>query len=594
MKEKRKGGLTRLLAYAGGYRKLTYLGCLLSAVSAVLAIIPYICVWQVAHLLIQSYPDISRATGLEQWGWTAMICAAASVVVYYGALMCTHVSAFRAARNMRRIAVSHALTLPLGFFTLNESGRIRKIVDDNASLTEDVLAHSLPDLVGTVVTPIAAVVLMFWFDWRMGVLALIPLVFSIYALYRTMGGERAGFYYRYQEQLGKLSADAVEYVRGIPVVKVFQQTVHSFKAFYRTIRDTGDLASQYSLSCRPGYTAFETLVNSAFLLLVPAAMLMASSENGWDVLTDFVFYALLAPACGNMFMRIMFVGQSSMMAKEAVRKLDWLMDQKPLPEPVSPKHPAGSDVVFDHVSFTYPGSEAKALDDVSFTVGKGTVAALVGPSGGGKTTAASMIPRFWDADSGTVSIGGTDVRDIRTEELMDDVAFVFQDTRLFAGTIRENILAGRPDASEQEVLAAAEAAQCGDIIGRFPDGLDTVVGTGGAHLSGGEAQRIAIARMMLKDAPVVVLDEATAFADPDNEWRIQKAFEKLAEGKTVLIVAHRLSTVRNADAIYVMDGGRVVESGTHDSLVGSEGLYAEMWEDYRRSVAWHVGREASA
>ena len=587
---KKQSNLSRLLTLSGGHKKLTFLGCALSGIAAVLGLIPYVCVWLAARDVLAAYPDVTGASGIVRWGWMAVWFAVANILVYFAALMCTHIAAFRTARNMRHTGVAHILELPLGFFTGNQSGRLRKIIDDNAALTEDLLAHKLPDLTAAVVTPIAAVILLFAFDWRMGLLCLLTMILAFVCMASMMGGKNAGFFHRYQQEIEKMSAEAVEYVRGIPVVKVFQQTIYSFKAFYAAIQSYSDLASQYAMSCRNGQTSFLTCINGGFALLIPAALLLASGGNVWEVLTDFIFYALFAPACGAMINRIMYASESVMEANEAVMKLDHILEQKPLEETDHPKKPGNETVSFEHVTFRYPGTEHPALKDVSFTVKEGTVTGLVGPSGGGKSTAASLIPRFWDVQGGHVRIGGVDVRDMDSRELMKHVAFVFQDTKLFQVSLLENIRMSRPSATVEEVKAAAHAAQCDDILEKLPAGLDTVVGTKGVYLSGGEAQRIALARAILKDAPIVVLDEATAFADPENEALIQKAFRELTRGKTVIMIAHRLSTVQNADKILVIDKGSVREQGSHEELLAAGGLYAEMWSDYQKAAAWKVER----
>lgn len=590
MKQKKQSSLARILGYAGGHRNLTLLGCILSALSAVLGLIPYVCVWLAARDVLETWPALTGVSGSARWGWTAVWTAVISIVLYFAALMSTHIAAFRTARNIRRAAMAHVLKLPLGFFTGSQSGRLRKLIDDNAGLTEDLLAHKLPDLAGTIVTPIAAVLMLFLFDWKMGLLCLLTMVLSLLSMCLMMGGKNAGFFHRYQKEIERMSGEAVEYVRGIPVVKMFQQTVYSFKAFYAAIRDYSDLASQYAMSCRVGQTCFLTFINGAFALLIPAALLLASGGDVRAVLVNFIFYALFAPACGQMINRIMYMSEAVMEADEAVGRLDEILSQEPMENTGIEKQPADAAVSFDHVTFTYPGADRPALSDVSFAVRPGQVTALVGPSGGGKTTAASLIPRFWDADSGTVSIGGVNVKEMDTEDLMKQTAFVFQDTRLFKESLLENIRAARPDASREEVLSAAHAAQCDDILEKLPQGLDTVVGARGVYLSGGEQQRIALARAILKDAPIVVLDEATAFADPENEHQIQKAFEALIRNKTVLMIAHRLSTVQDADHIIVLSGGKIAEQGSHESLLAQHGVYAAMWEDYQRSARWKVGR----
>ena len=593
MKAKKQSSLARIMGYAGGHKNLTLLGCILSALSAVLGLIPYVCVWLAARNVLEVWPGFDGASDLARWGWTAVWTAIGSIALYFAALMSTHIAAFRTARNIRRTAMAHVLKLPLGFFTGNQSGRLRKLIDDNAGLTEDLLAHKLPDLAGTVVTPIAAIVMLFLFDWKMGLLCLITMVLALLSMCLMMGGKNAGFFHRYQQEIERMSGEAVEYVRGIPVVKMFQQTVYSFKAFYAAIKDYSELASQYAMSCRVGQTCFLTFINGAFALLIPAALLLASGGDVRTVLVNFIFYALFAPACGQMINRIMYMSEAVMEADEAVGRLDEILGQKPMEESKVQKHPANAAVSFDHVTFTYPGADRPALEDVSFSVQPGQVTALVGPSGGGKTTAASLIPRFFDVDRGAVSIGGVNVREMDTEDLMKQVAFVFQDTRLFKESLLENIRAARPEASRDEVLAAAHAAQCDDILEKLPQGLDTVVGTKGVYLSGGEQQRIALARAILKNAPIVVLDEATAFADPENEHQIQKAFEALTRNKTVLMIAHRLSTVQDADNIIVLSDGKIAEQGNHRDLLQKNGVYAAMWADYQRSAQWKVGKEAA-
>lgn len=577
MKQKKPSSLARILGYAGGHKNLTILGCILSALSAVLGLAPYLCVWLVARSVLSAWPSLDGAGDLGRWGWMAVWTAVGSILLYFAALMSTHIAAFRTARNIRRAAMTHVLKLPLGFFTGNQSGRLRKLIDDNAGLTEDLLAHKLPDLAATAVTPIAAIVVLFLFDWRMGLLCLLTMVLALLSMCMMMGGKNAGFFHRYQQEIERMSGEAVEYVRGIPVVKMFQQTVYSFNAFYAAIQDYSDLASQYAMSCRTGQTCFLTFINGAFALLIPAVLLIASGGDVRAALVNLIFYALFAPACGQMINRIMYMSEAVMEADEAIGRLDEILSQQPMEEPKVQKSFASDAVAFDHVTFTYPGADRPALKDVSFSVQPGEAVALVGPSGGGKTTAASLIPRFWDVDSGSVTVGGADVRELDSTALMGQVAFVFQDTRLFKESLLENIRAARPDASRDEVLAAAHAAQCDDILEKLPQGLDTVVGARGVYLSGGEQQRIALARAILKDAPIVVLDEATAYIDPENEAVVQQAVGKLVAGKTVLVIAHRLSTITGADQIVVVNGGRIQDAGTHEELLKNCPLYQEMW-----------------
>lgn len=592
MKDKNKNSIIRLLTYAGSYKKLTVLGCTLSGISAVLALAPYICIWFVARGVFQVMPDYAQAQGLVWYGWAALWFALGSAAVYFAALMCTHLAAFRTAKNMRMAAARHLVNVPLGYLNTSQSGKLRKQIDDNAGMTEQMLAHELPDLVGAVITPVAAVALLFVFDWRMGLACLVPMLISVYLLTRMMGGKNARFFSTYQKAIEDLSAEATEYVRGIPVVKVFQQTVYSFKSFYASIMRYSKLATDYALSCGKPMTGFTTVLNGTFLLLIPLGMLLCSG-GGWPVLVDLIFYILFTPLCATMMMRIMYAGQATMEADEAVRKLDEILAVQPLPESGRPQRARGADIELKNVTFTYPQAKAPALRQVSFRVRAGQTVALVGPSGGGKTTAASLIPRFWDVQEGQVLIGGADVRKLATQELMDQVAFVFQDTHLFKTSLLENIRAARPEATREQVLKALHLAQCDDILAKLPQGLDTRIGTEGVYLSGGEEQRVALARAILKDAPIVVLDEATAFADPENELLIQRAFETLIRGKTVLMIAHRLSTIQNADEILVLKDGAIVERGTHQALLEAHGLYEVMWRDYQTSAQWRVEKEAA-
>ncbi len=589
---KKQSSISRLLDYAGKYKGLTIWGCILSGIASILGLVPYICVYLVARDSLSGYPEIAINAGISRWGWIAVYFAIVNVVLYFAALMCTHIAAFRTARNIRYKGVVHMLSLPLGFFSSTSSGRLRKIVDDNASLTEDILAHKLADLTSAIIMPIAAIVILFLFDWVMGLMCLLSMVLALASMMVMMGGKNAGFFHRYQQEIEKMSASAVEYVRGIPVVKVFQQTVYSFKAFYNAIKSYSTLASDYAMSCRKGQTMFLTCINGAFVFLIPTAILLATRSSVQEVLVNFIFYALFAPACGTMINRLMYMSESMMEANEAMLGLDKILSQAPLKEEVNPIRPNGNSVEFIDVVFKYPNSNTNAVDGVSFKVDSGTVVALVGPSGGGKSTIASLIPRFWDVASGMVKVGEVDVRSIDSKVLMDMVAFVFQDSKLKKTTIAENLRLARPNATIEEIEKAIDDAQCRDIIKKLPNGLNTVIGSSGIYLSGGELQRIAIARAMLKNAPIIVLDEATAFADPENETLIQKVLLNLIQGKTVIMIAHRLSTIKNADKILVVDKGKIVEEGTHEELVSKEGLYSKMWSDYKKAALWKVAKEA--
>ena len=596
MKEKKPNDLKVLLSYAGSYKGLTFLGLGLSAVAMILGMLPYICIWLVARDLIAAAPNWTQATGIARYGWMAFAFALAGILVYFAALMCTHLAAFRTASNIRRQGMQHLMKAPLGFFDSNASGLLRNRLDGAASETETLLAHNLADIVGTFAMFFAMQVLMFVFDWRMGAACLLAAVVSVGALASMMGGKNAGLMAEYQAAQDVMSKAGTEYVRGIPVVKVFQQTVYSFKAFKQAIEDYSAKAEHYQADvCKLPQAVNLTATEGAFVFLVPVALLLApaalSAGTFAGFVTNFAFYAVFSAIISTALARIMFAASGMMLAKTALGRIDQVMSAPTLKITDHPQLPRDNSIEFDDVSFTYDGSELPALDHVSFTVKPGQTVALVGPSGGGKTTAASLIPRFWDASSGTVRVGGVDVRDTDPHVLMDQVAFVFQNNRLFKASILENVRASRPDASRKEVEAALSAAQCTDIIEKLPKGMDTVIGTEGTYLSGGEQQRIALARAILKNAPIVVLDEATAFADPENEAMIQKAFSTLTRDRTVIMIAHRLSTVVNADRIIVLHQGRVAEQGTHAELVSRNGLYARMWNDYNQAVQWKITAE---
>lgn len=597
MEKQKNGELSRMFGYAGKFHVLTVLGCVLSGISTILSMLPFVCIWLVIRDLIQAFAagDISLATGSAHYAWMAVVFAAASILIYFIALNCTHLAAFRTATNMRKSAIHHIVTLPLGYFSQNASGRLRNIIDDNAGLTEGFLAHQLPDLTGAAVMLVAVIILIFLFDWRLGICCLIPMGISVIFLKQMMGGDNAQFMGKYMTALETMNKEAVEYIRGIPVVKVFQQTIYSFKNFHAAIEEYEKFASGYALKCRIPLTGFTVTLNGTFVFLIPVAMFILSGVSGQaayeNVVLDFLFYSLFTPVCATMMNRIMFASEQLMAAKSAVSRVDEILQEKPLKEPEHPLIPADASIVFSDVSFAYPGAKEKALDHISFEVPTGKTVALVGASGSGKSTAASLIPRFYDVQSGSVTIGGVNVRNIEKQELMKRVAFVFQNTCLFKDTLMNNIKAARPDATREEVLRAADEAQCKDIIDRLPDGLDTLVGTGGTYLSGGENQRIALARAILKDAPIIVLDEATAFADAENEHQIQLAFERLTQNKTVMMIAHRLSTIQDADLILVFKEGQIAERGTHEELVALNGIYSSMWKDYQTSIAWKVGKE---
>ena len=595
-KEKKKSPLLRLMEYTGNYRGLLYSGLFLSAISMVLGMAPYICIWLVIRDLVSVAPNWTQATEIAQYGWMAFAFAVGGILIYFFALMCTHLAAFRTASNIRKRGMAHLMKTPLGFFDNNASGLLRNRLDGAASETETLLAHNLADIVGTVAMFIAMLVLMFVFDWRMGAACLLAAVISVLSMFTMMGGKNAKLMQEYQAAQDTMSKAGTEYVRGIPVVKVFQQTVYSFKAFKQAIEDYSEKAEKYTDGvCRMPQSVNLTFTEGAFVFLIPVALFLApsalNSGNFAGFVTNFAFYAVFSAIISTALAKIMFAASGSMLAQTALKRIDTVMNAPVLEITENPKTPNGNKVEFNDVSFTYEGADLPALSHVSFVAKSGQTVALVGPSGGGKTTAASLIPRFWDVSEGAVKVGGIDVREVDPHVLMDHIAFVFQNNRLFKTSIIENVRAARPGASREEVQKALEAAQCMDIIDKLPNGMDTVIGSEGTYLSGGEQQRIALARAILKDAPIVVLDEATAFADPENEVLIQKAFATLTSGKTVIMIAHRLSTVTRADKIIVLDGGQVAEEGTHEELIEKSGLYARMWNEYNQAAKWKIQNE---
>ena len=592
---KERGAISQLLDFAGPRKALAYLGCALSAASMLVSFGPYLCIWLVARDLIAVAPNWSEAENLALYGWAALGFAVVGIAPYFAALMCTHFAAFRCASNMRKRCTEHLMHASLGYFDTHASGALRRVVDGCAAETETLLAHKLPDTAGSVAMIVGMIALFFVFDWRLGLACLVSVVVSIACMAYMLSGRGMEFMTKYQESLVRMNKTGTEYVRGIPVVKVFQQTVYSFKAFHDAIADFSRMAQDYAVKwCKVPQSLSLSVINGVVVLLVPAIVVLAPGETDLAAfIANVAFYAIFSAVVPTAMTRVMFMSEAVQVAQDALARVKDVLAAPTISAPDAPRTPADNSIAFEHVTFTYEGADAPALSDVSFAVPAGSTVALVGPSGGGKSTTAALVPRFWDADAGSVRVGGIDVRDMDPHDLMERVAFVFQTNRLFRQTLLENVRAARPDASREDAEAALAAAQCDDIIAKMPDGADTMYGAAGAHLSGGEVQRLMIARAILKDAPIVVLDEATAFADPENEVLIQRAFKRLARGRdgaprTVLMIAHRLSTVRNADKIVVLDEGRVVEQGAHDELVAKGGLYARMWADYERAVSWKI------
>ena len=589
-KTKGKGNLSVLMDYAGRRRVLTYLSWVLSAVSALTALVPFVFVWLIVREVIQADGNFAAVQGnLSVYGWWAVGSALISMLVYFAALMCSHVAAFRVAGNMRKKAMRHIATLPVGFMNSLGSGRVRRIVNESSGATETYLAHQLPDMVGAFATPVGMIVLLFAFDWRLGLLSLIPTLLGFIIMSKMTGKDMARKMKEYQSALENMNNEAVEYVRGVPVVKTFGQTVFSFKRFKGSIDSYHTWVIAYTKSLMWPMVAFTTAINCVFVPLIIAGLCFTAGGVDGTFLLNLIFYIIFTPIISVTLVKVMFMSENNMIVSDALQRIDGILAIGSLPEPSAPQTPKDNSVAFENVTFAYEGADRNAVDGITLHVKAGETAALVGPSGGGKTTAAGLIARFWDTASGAVKVGGVNVKDIAKEALNETVAYVFQDSKLLKTSILENVRMGRPSATREEVLAALHNAQCDDILAKFPHGADTVIGSKGVYLSGGEQQRIAIARVMLKNAPVLVLDEATAFADPENEAAVQRAFERLAEGRTVIMIAHRLTTVQNADRIYVLKEGKIAEEGTHTQLMERKGIYSDMYNEYRSSISWKVG-----
>lgn len=594
---KPKTGLARLLELAATKKPLILAAVILSALASIASFVPYLSIYRIVQGLLAALPDatVLDREALIRYGWLAFGGVVLNILLYFGALACSHLAAFGTLYDLKVSFATHLARVPLGFHVQIGSGKLRKIMDENIEKVEGFIAHQLPDLVAAFVAPVAMIVILLSVDWRLGLAAMagVLLAFAVqFSLYGNEGAKKMMQYY--QTSIEEMNNAAVEYIRGISVVKAFRQTVYSFRRLHDTIKAYTAMVIPYTLSWENSFAGFVTLVNNVYLFVVPVGILLGMRAGDYTAFAGkFLFYLLFVPAISSILMKIMYVNSSSMQILSGVEAMDTLLAEPELPQPAAGKAISTFDVTFEHVSFSYDkDKEAEAVQDVSFTARQGRITALVGPSGGGKSTIAHLVPRFFDVIGGRITLGGVDVRDMNTSDLMRQVSFVFQDVFLFKQSVMDNIRMGNPGASDSDVVAAAKAAQCHEFILKLPGGYQTVIGTRGVHLSGGEQQRIAIARAIIKDAPILVLDEATAFSDPENEHLIQKAFEKLMKGKTVLLIAHRLSTVRNADAILVLDKGRIVEQGTHQALLQRNGKYADMWKTYVQTASWHIARSS--
>lgn len=590
---KKQSVLSRLMGYAGKHKYFTYASWLLAAISAFIALLPFIYIWKIIKEVLFVAPDFSSATGLVHNGIMAMVFAIASFLIYIGALMCSHLAAFRVATNMRIAVTEHIAKLPLGFADSFGSGKLRKIINDSTGATENYLAHQLPDKYAALATPVGLLVLLFVFDWRLGLLSLVPVILAFLIMSAMTGKRMAEKMKQYNNALENMSNEAVEYVRGIPVVKTFGQSVFSFKKFKSTIDEYQKWVVAYTKDMRVPMMFYTAAINGVFAFLIAGALWFTAGGVTNEFLLNLIFYIVITPVISLTLTKMMYMSENNMIVKDALERIDGVLSVSPMSESKTPKYPADSSVELNDVHFSYDGKN-EVIRGVSMNIGAGQTVAFVGPSGGGKSTLAGLIARLFDVKSGSIKVGGSDIREIPKEELMNAVSFVFQDSKLIKATIAENVKLGKPDATDEEVAAALHAAQCDDIIQKFPDGAGTAVGTKGVYLSGGERQRIAIARAVLKNAPVIILDEATAFADPDNEAKVQKAFSELSKGKTVIMIAHRLSTVADADCIYVIKDGLIEESGRCDELLEKNGVFAKMWKNYAESVEWKVAKEGES
>ncbi len=580
------------MKYSGKYKIFTYLSLILSGISSVLALIPFVYIWKIIKEVIEVMPNFQNATSIVHNGWMAVIFAIISTIIYFVGLICSHMSAFRVASNMRKKAMEHITKIPIGKIEEIGSGKLRKIVNESAGGTETYLAHQLPDMAGALVTPICMLIFLFIFDWKLGIVSLIPTVMGFFAMKKMMGKQMADDIGKYQNSLEVMNNEAVEYVRGMPVVKTFGQSVYTFKRFKNSIEDYEKFCMTYTKKARKPMIEFQVSVNCIFAFLIAVTLLVVGKGTvSQSFLLNLLFYIIYTPILTTTLTKVMFMSENTMLVTDCIKRINSIFEIKPLSENKTKEKIKDNSIELKNVKFKYDNAEDNAIDNISMKIKANSAIALVGPSGSGKSTIANLIARFYDVNEGKILIGGVDIKNIKKEELMNTVSYVFQNSKLLKTSIYENVRMAKPNATKEEVIEALHLAQCDDIIEKMPDGIDTQIGSKGVYFSGGEVQRINIARVILKNSKIVILDEATAFADPENETKVQKAFENLGKNKTVIMIAHRLSTIKNVDEIYVINNGKIKEQGTHEELIGKGGIYSKMWNDYNTSIAWKVGEE---
>ncbi len=582
----------RLFGYMGKFKITMALSAIMAGIAAVVNLSAFVCVYNVAKEIVQSLGDFSKLNqaGLTELGWQAVFLISMSFGLYGMALLFSHITAYNTVARLRIKLINHTGALPLGYHSITPSGKQRKIIEKNTDNLETLIAHQIPDFVQSLVLPIAFLVFMFTYDWRLSLICLLPILIGFGILASMLKGASEGLAKQYQKSAEDISNAATEYVRGISVVKAFGQTANSFRRYKAAVKEYSDYVIKYALSMENSDSAYNAVINGIFFFLIPGGIILFNFGGDTErMILSFIFFAMLIPAVVTILNRIMKSSSNLMVAKSSLDAIDRIMSEKPLPQADNPKIPVNYDITLEHVSFAYEDGAEMALNDVSLTIKQGTITALVGESGGGKSTVANLIARFWDTQKGYVKIGAVDVRDMDYDAWMKKVSIVFQDTNLFKMSVLDNVAFYTPNASREDILRALHLAQCDDILEKLPCGVDTIIGTKGVYLSGGEMQRIALARAILKDAPVVLLDEATAFADAENEHLIQKALDELLRGKTVLMIAHRLSTVIHADQICVLEHGKIKERGTHAELMRAGGVFAHMFSEYQSSISWKIG-----